>query len=258
MTALTLPLPVLLVSLLGGLRLGAPLATRLFSRLSIWLPAIPAPAARLGVLAALMVVTQLGAVSLPNVPMYGGVKLFLPAFPFIAVLAGLGFGPLEGERVRAALPRWVLPLTAAVVLLPGIAGIAAYRGAWLSYYTEYIGGLRGATEAGLERQYYDLAYPELAQALRQALPSGGRVAVLPNPKEYVPYFARWEKSGELPRGIRLVPPEQAEVVVLTHERRWASYPELMARYRTRRVLSRLERASVPLFTMYDGSVTVTE
>jgi hypothetical protein len=185
------------------------------------------------------------------VPVYGGVKLFLPAFPFIAVLAGLTFAHIENEVRRWALPRWVLPATAVLALLPGLLGIFSYRGAWLSYYGELAGGLRGATELGLERQYYDLAYPELAEALRTALPSGGRVAILPNPKEYASYVVRWQRQGELPPSIRLVAPEQAEVVVLTHERRWAEYAELMARYRQKPLLYRREVAGVPLFSVYD-------
>ena len=55
-----------------------------------------------------------------------------------------------------------------ILLAPGVIGTLTHRGAWLSYYNELAGGLRGATANGYERQYYDLAYPALRDALEQA------------------------------------------------------------------------------------------
>jgi hypothetical protein len=193
------------------------------------------------------------------VPVYGGVKLFLPAFPFIAILAGLGFAIVQreveahpwGNRCRGA----VVAVIAAAILFPGLLGVVAYRGTWLSYYNSLAGGLRGAVSAGHERHYYDLAYPELPRTLNALLPDGGRVAVLPNPKEYAPYWRRWQASNQLSRSIRRALPARADLVLLTHERRWPEYPEWVARYRSARVAARRTVAGVPLYTIYDLRLT---
>ena len=210
---------------------------------------------RLGLFALLQVVTQLGAVSLPGVPVYGGVKLFLPAFPFLAILAGLGFARvLASSRALALSARgrlWLGRATAAGLMLPAAIAVVAYRGAWLSYYNEPTGGVRGGVAAGFERQYYDLAYPRLATDLNALFPDGGRVAVLPNPKEYGPHLERWQRLGALSPKVSLVPVERADLLVLTHERRWRDYPELFARYRSRPVRASFTVAGVPLYTVLD-------
>ncbi len=255
MFALTVPLPILALAMAGA---WTPLKA-MFARLpGIARPDLAPlvelarePAHRLALFALLQALAQLAAVSLPGVPVYGGDKLFLPAFPFAAMLAGLAFAALTPYARTFTRPRAVLAFTMLLLLLPGVLGVLLYRGHWLSYYSEFIGGLRGATRAGYERQYYDLAYPELATTLNRLLPQGGRVAVLPNPKEYAPYFARWQKLARLHPGVQLVSPKDAELVVLTHERRWREYPELQARYRSRPLLARIHRAGVPLVSIYE-------
>ncbi|MEE8409908.1 MAG: glycosyltransferase family 39 protein [Myxococcota bacterium] len=274
---MTVPLPVMLFALAGawppmrtligrlpgsarlGERLDASRVAKHVNASSLGLVTSDAlrddPAVRLALLAVLQAAVQLTAVSLPGVPVYGGIKLFLPAFPFLAILAGLAFGSLVAEIQSTSLPertrRAIVAGTAVLLLLPGAIGVVAYSGTWLSYYNAWAGGVRGATAAGHERQYYDLAYPALLEALNEALPNGGGVAVLPNPKEYAPYLSRWQESGALSRGIRRATPENADILVLTHERRWRRYPVLMARYRTRPLLTQHTVAGVPMFSVYD-------
>jgi len=210
---------------------------------------------RLGLFVLLQALLQVVAVSLPGVPSYGGVKLFLPAFPMLALLSGLGFAQLEAQLrqacANAVTAQRLCVLTGALLLLPNAIGVIAYRGAWLSYYNELAGGVRGAAASGYEQQYYDLAYPQLVDDLTRALPHGGRVAFLPNGKEYGPYLNRWQTLGVLPRALQLVPPERADVLVLTHERRWREYPALMRRYRNAPMLAEKSVAGVPLYVVLD-------
>jgi len=256
MTALTVPLPVLVLALLGS---WPPVRALVGHVRSAWRGDQTSPledsARLLGFFALLQVLVQLIAVSLPGVPVYGGIKLFLPAFPFLAILAGLGFARVLREIESLAVTdrtRWLVAVAVtSVVLLPGVLGVAAYHGSWLSYYNGLAGGLRGAVASGHERQYYDLAYPELPRTLNALLPRGGSVAVLPNPKEYAPYWARWQREETLASAIRRAPPERADLLVLTHERRWRQYAELQARYRAHRVAAQRTVAGVPLYTIFD-------
>jgi 4-amino-4-deoxy-L-arabinose transferase-like glycosyltransferase len=221
MLLVTTPLVTLVLALVGSVK------------------AEPSPLKRF---AAIQIAAQLVAVCLPGTPKYGGVKLFLPVFPYLAMLAGLGFAAGARELARP-FARYAL---LAACLLPSAIGVVAYRGYWLSYYNELIGGVRGATRAGFERQYYDLGYLALREALKEHAGNHSRVAVLPNPKEYAGYLRSW--------GFEPGAPETAKVVVLTHERRWPDYPDLQARWRRGGRLTTVKVGDVPLFSIYRGGL----
>jgi hypothetical protein len=216
----------------------------------------------LAVLLLLNAFTCIGIVAFLNVPKYGGVKLFLPFFPFLAIFAGIAFARLL-EIARQRLPRvWAWPRLAnagALVLLAAPAAIELYRvhPYELSYYSPLVGGLRGATTAGFERQYYDLLYLSLADWLQERYGSAPdrprpttRVHFLPNNKEYVRTFPYLHRSGRLGRNVVVSDLNGADLLVLTHERRWREYPELYRRYQDRRVLWELSVDRVPLLTVY--------
>lgn len=183
--------------------------------------------------ALIQVLVQLAAVCAPTSPKYAGVKLFIAVFPWMCVLAGAGLQRLLDELPNPRTRRAAV----AVALLPAAISTIAYRGYWLSYYNELLGGVRGAT--AYETQYYDLAYPALREALEHT--GAQKIAVLPNPKEYRGALAAW--------GFVLTPPESAEVVVVTHERRWPGYWRELARWRGRRLMTHAIHG-VPLFSLY--------
>jgi hypothetical protein len=96
--------------------------------------------------------------ALPGTPPHDGVRLFLPSFAFLAALAGVGC-----HRVLAwAALRWpagprARRLAALALLVPYLgaaSSLAWYAPQWLSYYSVLIGGLPGATAAGMEPTYY--------------------------------------------------------------------------------------------------------
>lgn len=211
----------------------------------------------LGLLVLLNAATCIGVVAFSKIPKYGGVKLFLPFFPFFALLAGVAFARLVA-LVMAMWPRLgTRPLAtggAALVLAMTPAAIDLYRAHpyHLSYYGPLVGGLRGATSAGFERQYYDVLYLSLADWLQSKYAKTGvRVHFMPNNKEYARTFPYLHKAGRLARGIRVVGGvDQAELLILTHERRWREYPELFERYQARPVLWELAVDRVPLLTVY--------
>jgi len=196
-----------------------------------------------------------GVVAFPDNPVYGGVKLFLPALPFIALLAGSGFIKLvEWLHERRSGTRWpvrlIAPAAGALLLLPATIGLWRAHPYLLSYYGPLVGGVRGAYEAGLERQYYDVFYPELAFWLSDSLPEKAKIAFEPNNKEYRSSQRYFRESGELRRDLQIVNPRDAEYLVLTHERRWRHYPELLRRYRERERLWELDLQGVPLLTVF--------
>jgi 4-amino-4-deoxy-L-arabinose transferase-like glycosyltransferase len=253
MLALTTPLPILLLMLAGVLK---PLATSVGSLPFAYKPDSSiedelrnSPSHRLALFCFLQAAMQILAVSLPGVPKYGGVKLFLPALPFLVVLAGLSFEALIGERANSTRRQHLV--IAAVLLLPGLVGVLSYGGHLLSYYNALAGGAGGATAKGYERQYYDLAYGSIPEVLNDVLPHGGSVAIEPNPKEYAPHLARWKSRGILRANIGMGPSSTADVMLLTHERRWPKYLKLRLDLRVRKSLWEETVDGIPLYTVYD-------
>lgn len=128
--------------------------------------------------------------AIPGTPPHDGIRLFLPAFPFLGILAGYGFR--FGTRVlNIQLRRWgkrltvnsvyrqvlrkpqstrtanpaqldqllrtgnrVLQTGAWIVMLSPILSLICVGPQWLSYYNGLIGGLPGATAVGMEPTYY--------------------------------------------------------------------------------------------------------
>jgi 4-amino-4-deoxy-L-arabinose transferase-like glycosyltransferase len=96
---------------------------------------------------------------------YDNDRLFMPSFPYLAALAGLGFEWIARglHRVTAGTLKspWPSALTAAVAGLAFIPHVALTAGLYphlLSYYSEAIGGLPGAARLGLETTYWCETY----------------------------------------------------------------------------------------------------
>ena len=67
----------------------------------------------------------------------------------------------------------------------------------------------------------------------------------------------YHEAGRLSPNVSVVPDESlADLVVLTHEKRWPEYPALRARLRGRPVLHELRVEGVPLLTVYDARGSV--
>jgi hypothetical protein len=208
----------------------------------------------------LQALCAIGLVAFSNVPKYGGEKLFMPFFPFFCALAADGLRIVGGSvfelapRLRTvrvasiAVPVAVLVLAA----LPGALGTAKHHGGYaLSYYGELVGGLRGAVARGYERTYYDVADKPLARQL-DAMLDVKSVCFEPNAKEYVRTYRWLKRDGVIsPRLSVERDCRNSDVVVLTHERRWTSYPSKRAELSADRVVVSEKRIDgVPLYTVF--------
>jgi 4-amino-4-deoxy-L-arabinose transferase-like glycosyltransferase len=90
----------------------------------------------------------------PWVPKYDGVRLFLPAFPFLCILAGMGLHQLIlwSRKVRggkAFLPLYLLLFS--MTIYSAVIRIHPYQS---SYYNELIGGIDGAVKRGFEAEFW--------------------------------------------------------------------------------------------------------
>jgi len=184
-----------------------------------------------------------------GVPAHDGVRLMMPTMFFIAALAGIGFAWIAARC--AALPRprqWaVLIPMAALLLAPGVYGIAWSHPYELSYYNAMVGELAGAQRHGFEVTYwYDPVNRAALERIRETLPAGSTL----QHHQHVDVFSDWEAEvlGPKVRTTAQAPAAQTYVGLLTHGSKsnptmrlmWGMKPELVA--------ARLQ--DVPLYSVY--------
>src|SRR4029079_5644214 len=95
-------------------------------------------------------------------PAHDGVRLFLPAFFFLAAFAGWGTVALARDLARRVglQTRMALLLLAALILGPPAVALARVHQFELSYYNALIGGPQGAWRRGFELTYWFDAFNE--------------------------------------------------------------------------------------------------
>lgn len=146
----------------------------------------------------------------PTVPHFGGVKHWLPAMPFLALLGaralvscGRALWPARGGAVTAAL--------ALLALTPAAWATAHVHPYGTAAYNELAGGAPGAASLGMQRQYWgDAAVGALDELNAHAAP-GARVWF----QETAHLAMRaWQRDGRLRQDLRWEPgPERADVVL---------------------------------------------
>ncbi|MFH2010751.1 MAG: glycosyltransferase family 39 protein [bacterium] len=183
MTLVTLPLPTLLAAL-GGLALAlrGPL-----SALTRWRPGRGttepvqddprrgwgrpllgrdhAPA----FLVSLNALFPIALIALPSTPIFGGARLWMPAWPYLALLAGWAVQ----ELYRSSVPLldsliWRRSLAVGlltVLVIPPLVQTARAGDIAPSWYTPAVGGPPGAADLGLKRQYWGYATRRLLPTL---------------------------------------------------------------------------------------------
>jgi len=113
--------------------------------------------------------------TLPWSPRYDGVRLFLPLFPYAALLAGFAF---QGIWDWWGQSPWRL-LAACVFVALQALGVFLYDPYQTSYYNLLCGGLPGAQKLGLETTYWGDVYSDPVFEYVNNLPEGSQVAFYP-------------------------------------------------------------------------------
>jgi 4-amino-4-deoxy-L-arabinose transferase-like glycosyltransferase len=119
----------------------------------------------LGWLLFLSALTPILAISTGKSMVYDNERLIMVTFPFLAGLAGIGFGWMTSQ-LKEWSTRWAKPIlfpscVALLIVLAFIPQLITLAGLYphlLSYYGESVGGLKGATRMGLETTYWCETY----------------------------------------------------------------------------------------------------
>ncbi|MDP2529159.1 MAG: glycosyltransferase family 39 protein [Candidatus Palauibacterales bacterium] len=187
--------------------------------------------------------------ALPSSPNHDGVRLFLPMFPFVALLAGRGFSFGVG-RLRSGVPaRWrTAAVTAFGLLLFGPATVQAASASpfYLAYYGESIGGARGAARRGMEATYwYDALSPDFLERVNRLLPRGATVSTFPQSD----HFVELQDWGVLRSDLHFTESFPAPYVLL-YARKALFHPEQWTLYRRVKPVIAVRYQGVELAGLY--------
>lgn len=227
-----------------------------------------APAALVG----LNAIFWIGIIALPSTPIFGGARLWMPSWPFLALLAGWGaqavWRPLADRLGRASLRLAVAVALLAALVVPGLTQTVHAGDVAPSWYSPLVGGPAGAADLGLKRQYWGYTTRRLLPALNrlaEAAPRATRAAAPRRARRWTPvYFHDTNRfSRNLYARIGLLSPavtyagdgfggiRRSRVALFLHERHQVMWEyRIWQDYGTVRPARVLTLDGVPLVMMY--------
>jgi hypothetical protein len=157
---------------------------------------------------------------------HDGVRLFLPAFPFICIVSGSGFSflcsLLKKKKIRVSFCISVVLFYVISVYEP----LIRHHPYQYSYYNELIGGVDGAAKSGLEVEYWCGPYLEVIPWINKH-PGTYWVPFCLNP------FVIYKKEGMLKVNLRMGK-EVSNPDYLILLARWGGMGDLLWHYYNRR------------------------
>lgn len=226
MLVLTTPLAVLALALCGG---AAGLAR--------------APLRATVALALLLTAGLLAPSALPAAPLHDDVRLFLPVFPFLALLAGFGAAWVLRRRVLGAAAPAILILALAE---PALSSIRLHP-FQASYFNALAGGVAGAQERGFEvTGMKEVLNRDLYADLNRLLPRAAELDGGPFLYEDLSFA---QDVGWLRRDVVVKRELPADYVLLVNRRGWFR-PSDLALFHSARPTYAVRVAGVPLVALY--------
>lgn len=147
---------------------------------------------KIGVLIILNLITPLLILTPPQVPKYDGVRLFLPAFVFLAILTGIGFFSiieLINNKIRDKIRYFLLIFFSIFMLYFAVTPLIKIHPFELGYYNEFTGGVWGAGEKGMETTYWgEMVNYKVLSYLNQNLDKKAKVLFTPFPEYILDYY----------------------------------------------------------------------
>ncbi|MFO0668289.1 MAG: glycosyltransferase family 39 protein [Polyangiaceae bacterium] len=158
---------------------------------------------------------------LPTTPIFGGTKHWMPAYPFLALLAGRGF-----DLARAAMDTWLAekrpdwreaaPWALGVAAIVGPLAITKHSHPFgLSTYVPLVGGTAGGADLGLNRQFWGYTTESVGPWLEANAPQ--RAAVFIHDTSW-PSWERLIAEKRIRPDLRGVgSPSEAQIALVHHE-----------------------------------------
>jgi hypothetical protein len=165
----------------------------------------------------LLAAFPIALISSPNVPIFGGTKHWLTAYPFMALAAAIGLSAMWSAAKLPSRHARLMPVAVMLVLLPSVWATVHGHPRNLSQYAPLVGGARGAADLGLNRGFWGYDVRPLLPAIGDAR---GPV-YLHDMHELV--RRQYVREGALPRHVKSGPAHRARMGLLFHEMHMAVY-----------------------------------
>ena len=133
------------------------------------------------------------AIAIGQSMVYDNDRLFIGSMPFMAALAAVGFYAVVQflqQRMTGRALSLVVGLLVVIVLLPQLWKTVSFYPHLLSYYSEAVGGVAGATKMGLEGTYWCETYNEVLDYLNENAEAGDVVYIDPYSHNVMYYYQR--------------------------------------------------------------------
>ncbi len=155
-----------------------------------------------GVFLATQILGPMILLALPSTPIFGGVKHFLPAMPFLCVLSGAGAAWLIGvacklvtrRRVRRMLPAGL----ATLLCVPAVAQTIRSHPDGIGEYNMLVGGFAGGASMGMNRQFWGYSVLPILPWIVAHRPASNRIYWHDVLHDAINMYCR---DGRLPVGI---------------------------------------------------------
>jgi hypothetical protein len=235
-------------------RLVTPTSRPVGQRVRAWLDALPESKPGTAALMFLGFAVPLGPWLSTKTPIFGGTKHWFPAYPFLALFAGIGFLAVSealeralGEKLRRPwLPAVVL---GALVLLPGWTQTLHSHPFGLSNYTPLVGGAPGAATLGLNRQFWGFTTGGLAPYFNAEAPPGAGVFIHDTTWDS---WVMMQRDGTLRPDLRAVwQPTEADFSIVHHELHMNEVDyQIWVTYQSPATAQVLQYDGVPIVSVY--------
>lgn len=143
---------------------------------------------------------------------YDNERLIMVSFPFLAGLAGIGFGwlvsglgKLSANRNKPNLSRIGIVILIALAFAPQLVTMFRLYPHLLSYYGEGVGGLAGATRMGLETTYWCETYSLALPIINEQAKPGDLIWADPWSHDVLIYY---QTQGYLRDDVQIIAPSQ--------------------------------------------------
>ena len=205
------------------------------------------------------VLFPIALISMPETPIFGGTKHWMPAMPFLAIFAGGGAawayrGARDAwEAWRDAPPHVGIRLPLALLLAASILGPAIYGTAHIhpfgtSYYNELIGSVRGAADNRMFRQFWGYASKEGLPWLNEHAESNAPVWTH-NTTGYA--WWHYQKESDVRSDLRRTGMKQSQYALYHHQKAFVyQRTKLWKRYETFAPEHVVSLEGVPMMSIY--------
>ncbi len=197
--------------------------------------------------------------AIPSQPIFGGVKHFLTAMPYLALLSGVGLASIARglaqalPDARAGLRRAAPIALAAVVCLPAVIETRRSHPDGLGHYNLLAGGFAGGASLGMNRQFWGYSVLPMLPDLDSRVPENRALFWHDVLSDAISMYKREGRlsmavgdTGFGEDGIK-----RSELGILFYEKHWAKYEGWFWEiYGTTQPAYVRAREGVPLVTLY--------